>query len=55
MARGLSPEILSVEDVQTLRGVRRDIYYQGMVGGVFGLSAGVVLYTGAQWAKKLGY
>ena len=27
------PDSLSVENVQTLRSVRRDIYYHGMIGG----------------------
>jgi len=27
------PDTLSVENVQTLRSVRRDIYYQGLIGG----------------------
>jgi hypothetical protein len=56
MTRGLHPpETLSDEDVQTLRVVRRDIYTNGAIGGGVGACAGVVLYTGAQWAKKLGY
>ncbi|MGK3757782.1 MAG: sialic acid synthase SpsE, partial [Bacillariaceae sp.] len=34
MTRGLNPpDTLSVENVQTLRSVRRDIYYHGMIGG----------------------
>lgn len=55
MTRGLNPpESLSAEDVHTLRAVRRDIYYQGIIGGGLGLCSGVVMYTGAQWARKLG-
>lgn len=56
MTRGLNPpSTLSAEDVQTLRDVRRDIYYNGIVGGGLGVCGGFVLYTGAQWAKKLGF
>lgn len=56
MTRGLNPpDTLSAENVHTLRSVRRDIYYQGIIGGGLGLCSGVVLYTGAQWAKKLGF
>lgn len=55
MTRGLNPpDNLSVENVTTLRSVRRDVYYHGMLGGGVGLCSGIVLYTGAQWAKKLG-
>lgn len=55
MTRGLNPpDTLSADDVHTLRAVRRDIYYQGIIGGGLGLCSGVVLYTGAQWAKKFG-
>jgi len=49
------PDSLSVENVQTLRSVRRDIYYHGMIGGGLGLCSGIVLVTGTQWAKKLGF
>lgn len=56
MTRGLNPpDTLSVENVQTLRSVRRDIYYHGMIGGGLGLCSGIVLVTGTQWAKKLGF
>ncbi|KAG7340053.1 hypothetical protein IV203_006457 [Nitzschia inconspicua] len=56
MTRGLyPPESLSEEDVRTLRVVRRDIYTNGIVGGGLGACAGVVMYTGAQWAKKFGF
>mmetsp|Transcript_11045 Transcript_11045/g.23415 ORF Transcript_11045/g.23415 Transcript_11045/m.23415 type:complete len:87 (+) Transcript_11045:301-561(+) len=34
MTRGLNPpDTLSAENVHTLRSVRRDIYYQGIIGG----------------------
>ena len=34
MTRGLNPpETMSADDVHTLRAVRRDIYYQGLIGG----------------------
>jgi len=56
MTRGLNPpDTLSAEDVHTLRAVRRDIYYQGIIGGGLGLCSGIVLYTGAQYAKKFGF
>jgi len=56
MTRGLHPpDTLSADEVQTLRGVRRDIYYHGLIGGGLGLCSGGVLVTGAQWAKKLGF
>mmetsp|Transcript_17259 Transcript_17259/g.30106 ORF Transcript_17259/g.30106 Transcript_17259/m.30106 type:complete len:160 (-) Transcript_17259:130-609(-) len=56
MTRGLyPPESLSDDDVQTLRVVRRDIYTNGAIGGGLGACTGLVLYTGAQWAKKFGY
>lgn len=55
MTRGLNPpETMSADDVHTLRAVRRDIYYQGLIGGGMGLCSGIVLYTGAQWAQKFG-
>lgn len=56
MTRGLNPpNTLSAEDLHTLRGVRRDIYSQAIIGGGLGLCSGVVMCTGAQWAKKLGF
>eukprot|EP00533_Pseudo-nitzschia_delicatissima_P012932 CAMPEP_0197269764 /NCGR_PEP_ID=MMETSP1432-20130617/6052_1 /TAXON_ID=44447 /ORGANISM="Pseudo-nitzschia delicatissima, Strain UNC1205" /LENGTH=226 /DNA_ID=CAMNT_0042734973 /DNA_START=125 /DNA_END=805 /DNA_ORIENTATION=+ len=56
MTRGLNPpETLSADDVHTLRAVRRDIYYNGIIGGGVGLCSGIVLYTGAQYAKKFGF
>lgn len=55
MTRGLNPpDSLSADDVHTLRAVRRDIYYQGIIGGGVGLCSGIIMYTGAQWARKLG-
>lgn len=34
MTRGLNPpDTLSADDVHTLRAVRRDIYYNGIIGG----------------------
>eukprot|EP00532_Pseudo-nitzschia_australis_P008122 CAMPEP_0168176442 /NCGR_PEP_ID=MMETSP0139_2-20121125/7790_1 /TAXON_ID=44445 /ORGANISM="Pseudo-nitzschia australis, Strain 10249 10 AB" /LENGTH=177 /DNA_ID=CAMNT_0008095161 /DNA_START=111 /DNA_END=644 /DNA_ORIENTATION=+ len=56
MTRGLNPpNTLSTEDVRTLRSVRRDIYSQAILGGGLGLCGGVVLFTGGQWARKLGF
>ena len=55
MTRGLyPPDSLSQEDIQTLKTVRRDIYTNAMLGGGVGGSAGLVLHTGAQWARRFG-
>lgn len=55
MGRLNPPDTLSAENIDTLRSVRRDIYTQGLIGGGIGLCSGIVMYTGAQWARKLGY
>jgi len=56
MSRAFNPpDTLTKQDIRTLGDVRRDIWSSAMVGGGVGAGSGLVLHTGAQWLKKLGY
>lgn len=55
MTRGLyPPDTLTKDDVVTLAKVRQDIWSNGLIGGGFGAGSGLVLHTGAQWARRFG-